>query len=338
MARVTLADVARRANVSSATASHVLNRRDTGEGTIRVSSSTSATVRRAAAELGYVPSTTARGLASGSVGRIAIVVPNLFQPYFARIAGALIDALEDQGLSTTLRLSHDGPAERAAVLGHSTRDADGVIVCPHFLSAELLGGARPPFPVVQVGGGTTPGIDCVVMNEYEGALAAIRHLIEIGRRRVVFVADPWLTRSDSGRFLAYRDGLEEAGLPFDARLVVEGADWDRRESGLEATVGLLRTGLPFDAAMCANDALAVGALRALSSAGLRIPADIAVTGFDNTEEAAFNTPSLTSVDPGVDRMAQVGVQMLVARLHGHQGPSRRETVTTKLVVRASTTA
>lgn len=333
MARVTLADVARRAGVSPATASHVLN--GTGIGRIRVSDATSALVRRAAEEMQYVPSTAARGLARGSAGRIAIVVPNLYQPYFARMAEALILALEGRGWTTTMRLSRDATAETDAVLGLSTADADGVIVCPHFLTPDLLAGRTPRSPVVQVGGAPVDGIDCVVMGELDGALSAARHLIARGRRRIAYVGEPWLDPGRSPRCRGYASAHEEAGLEVDPRLVVSGADWDRRESGLEVMVGLLRSGIEVDAVMSVNDAVAVGALRAVSLAGLRIPEDVAFTGFDNTEEAAFTTPPLTSVDPGVEQMAALAVDMLADRLDGAEGPDRRVTAETSLVIRAS---
>ncbi|MFC0674623.1 LacI family DNA-binding transcriptional regulator [Brachybacterium hainanense] len=334
MNRVRLADVAARAGVSTATVSHVL--RGGGGGTIRVSETTARAVRHAAQELGYVPSAAARGLAAGSSGRVAIMVPYLYNPYFAHMAQTLILALEERGMTTTLRLAHDAEAERDAVLGRTTGDVDGVIVCPHFLSAEMLDGASPARPVVQVGGSPTEGIDCVVMGEQEGMVAAARHLLARGRRRIAYVADPWIRRGRSERFEGYRRGLAEHGLEVDPALVIEGSDWDRRGSGLDAMVGLLRSGAEIDAAICVNDAVAVGALRALSRAGVRVPGDVALTGFDATEEAAFTSPPLTSVDPGVQGMAELGVEMLVARLAGEAGPARRVSAPPQLVIRAST--
>lgn len=336
MARVTLAEVAAAAGVSAATASHVLSARADRRGTIRVSAETGERVSRIARDLGYVPSAAARGLVRGGPDRIAIMVPNLRQPYFAKMAETLILALEERGLHTTLRLSYDAAAERDAVLGRSTTDVAGMIVCPHFLSAELLDGQAPPFPVVQVGGAPTDGIDCVVMGEYDGALAAARHLLDLGRRRIAYVADPWLASREGPRHRAYLDAHGERGLSPDPRLAIQGADWDRRETGLEAMVGLLRTGIPFDAVMCVNDAVAVGAMRAAALAGLRIPEDVAFTGFDATEEAAFTTPPLTSVDPGVHEMAQQAVEMLARRLDGSAEPAGRESAPPSLVIRSST--
>lgn len=336
MARVTLADVAAAAEVSAATVSHVLRAQGRGEGTIRVSVATRERVISIARELGYIPSAAARGLALGGSDRIAIMVPNLRQPYFAKMAETLILALEDRGLHTTLRLSYDAAAERAAVLGHTTRDVAGMVVCPRSLSSELLDHEAPPFPVVQVGGVPMADIDCVVMGEYEGALAAARHLLDLGRRRIAYIADPWLPTSSGPRYRGYLQAHRERGLTPDPRLAIEGADWDRRETGLEAMVGLLRTGAPFDAVMCVNDAVAVGAMRAAALAGLRIPEDVAFTGFDSTEEAAFTTPPLTSVDPGVQEMARRAVEMLAHRLTGADGPARRESAPPALVARAST--
>lgn len=336
MMRVTLADVAAAAGVSTATVSHVLRSAERNDGTIRVSSSTRETVHRVAGELGYVPSAAGRGLALGAVERIAIMVPNLVQPYFARMAEALILALEERGLSTTLRLTRDAEAERDALLGVTTRDVAGLIVCPHFLSEELLAGASPALPTVQVGGLPTPGIDAVVMGEREGFLTATRHLLDLGRRRIAYVADPWLPSHEGPRYRGYLEAHTERGLEVDPALAIQGTDWDRRETGLEAMVGLLRSGAPFDAVMCINDAAAVGAMRAASLAGLRIPQDVAFTGFDNTEEAAYTTPPLTSVDPGVPEMAQRAVAMLIARLEGEDGPARRESAPLELIVRSST--
>lgn len=336
MARVTLADVAAAAGVSPATASHALRAQQRTEGTIRVSATTRERVLGSAQALGYIPSAAGRGLAHGGPERIGIMVPNLRQPYFAKMAESLILALEERGLSTTLRLSYDAAAEQEAVLGRSTRDVAGMIVCPHFLSTELLAGHAPPFPVVQVGGGPTEGIDCVVMGEYEGALAAARHLLDIGRRRIAYIADPWMPTSEGPRYRAYIDAHRERGLTLDPRLAIEGADWDRRETGLEAMVGLLRSGASFDAVMCVNDAVAVGAMRATSLAGLRIPDDVAFSGFDCTDEAAFTTPPLTTVDPGVQEMAQLAVTMIGERLAGAGGPARRESAPPSLVIRAST--
>ncbi|WP_250738889.1 LacI family DNA-binding transcriptional regulator, partial [Actinomyces sp. 186855] len=329
---VRLRDVAEAAGVSVSTASTALSR--TGRtGTTRLSQDTRRRVREAAEALGYVPSEAARALVTGAPGRIAVVVPNLRQPYFSRCAEALIEQLGARGLRSTVRVTDDdAAAELDAVMGVTTNDADGVLLCPHFLGDELMAGRTPPLPVVQMGSYPTRGLDHVPMDEFNGCLAAARHLLASGRRRIGFMARTW---DDGGpRYAAYVRAHEEAGLEVDPALVVNGEDWDRCDTGLESTIGLLRSGVPFDALMCINDAVALGVLRALLSVGRRVPEDVAVTGFDNTTEGEFAWPALTTVDPGTVAMASAAVDVLVARLEGRD-PGPVGPAPTRLVVRDS---
>ncbi|MFC7022971.1 LacI family DNA-binding transcriptional regulator [Promicromonospora thailandica] len=325
--RPTLEDVARLAGVSAKTVSNVMLDRP------NVSAATRATVRAAADTVGYRPNHAGRGLASGRTGRIAVVVPNLFQPYFAEMAERLILALEDEGLTTTLRIAGDVHAELAAVIGSSTRDADGVVICPAHFRAAALGGRALDRPVVQVGGPATDSLDCVIMGEYAGANAVTRHLLDTGRRRLAIIWNGLST--ESGRYAGVVDALAERGIDPDPALFAVGSDWDRRESGYEAMVGLLRTGVEFDAAVCANDATAVGVVRALRSHGRRVPEDVAVTGFDNTDESEFASPPLTSVSPDPEGMASAAVRMLVDRLDGYDGPARSVRTGAELMIRRS---
>lgn len=331
--RVRLRDVAEAAGVSVSTASTALSGRGKG-GTTRLSEEARQRVRDAASALGYVPSEAARGLVTGASGRVAIVVPNLYQPYFSRLVELLIDELSRRGLRSTIRLTEDVPErERDAVMGVTTRDVDGVLVSPHHLNDALLGGRCPPLPVVQLGSAAVRGVARVAMDEYGGALAAARHLIAAGHRRIAYMAR---VSADGGpRLDAYRVAHEEAGVEVDPDLVILGEDWDRRDTGLESTIGLLRSGVDVDALMCINDAVAIGAVRALLAAGLDVPGDVAVTGFDNTVEGEFSTPSLTTVDPGVDVMAWAAVECLVAQLDGAPLLEPAEAPTT-LIVREST--
>lgn len=328
--RPTLADVAAVADVSAKSVSNVLLGRS------GVSAATRERVLAAVAELGYVVNPAGRGLASGKTGRIAIVVPMLYQPYFAEMAELTILALEAKGLSTTLRIAPDAEAERDAILGLSTPDADGVIICPHALIGPLIAGAELTRPVVQLGGEPIAQLDCVVMGEFEGAYAATRHLLEAGRRRIALVWNSPDGEAPSGdRYDGYVQAMAESGIQVDPALIASGSDWDRRASGHEAMVALLRSGAPFDAALCVNDAIAVGALRALRSHGKRVPLDVAVTGFDNTEEGEFTVPSLTSVDPRKPEMVAHAVAMLTSRLAGYDGAGRHVRTGADLVVRAS---
>lgn len=333
MRRPTLADVAAVAGVSAKSVSNVLLDRP------GVSAATRERVLAAVTEVGYAVNPAGRGLVSGRTGRIAVVVPMLYQPYFAEMAERLILALEAEGLTTTLRIAPDAAAERDAVLGVTTPDVDGVIICPHDFVSSMIAGVPLARPVVQLGGTPIDELDCVIMGEFEGAYAAARHLLDSGRRRIALVWNsPDGVEPAGDRYDGYRKAISEAGIEVDPSLFATGSDWDRRVSGYEAMVGLLRSGVSFDAALCVNDAIAVGALRALRSHGRSVPGDVAVTGFDATDEGEFTTPSLTSVSPRKPEMVEHAVAMLLDRLGGHAGPPRHVRTGSDLVVRASSLA
>lgn len=330
MARpVTVADVARLARVSPKTVSNVLGGRP------HVSAATREAVEAAVTALGYRPHMGGRSLASGRTGRVAVVVPNLYQPYFAEMAERLIVAIEQLGMTTTLRLAPDAASERDALTGVTTSDADAVVVCPHFSPRRLLAGQRPSRPIVQVGGPRDDELDCVVMGEYEGARGITEHLLRSGRRELAIVWN--LTARDGARWAGIVDTLAAHGIDASSLPFVVGSDWDRRESGYEAVTGLLRSGRRFDALLCANDATAIGALRALRSRGVVVPDDVAVTGFDDTEESRFTLPPLTSVSPEQDTMVAAAVAMLRDRLDGYDGPARHVDTGAHVIVRGSTT-
>ncbi|SEE80114.1 LacI family DNA-binding transcriptional regulator [Ruania alba] len=329
----TLDDVAAVAGVSAKTVSNVLLDRP------HVAEGTRVRVRAAVQSVGYQVNQAGRGLVSGRSGRIAVVVPKLYQPYFAEIAERLIVALGEAGFSSTLRIAPDAQAEKDAVHGVTTADADGVIICPHHLSTELLGGQAPSRPVVQVGGGPSGLVDAVVMGESAGFEAVTRHLLDSGRQRLALVWNSTGSGSPEGaRYEAFVAAHRARGMEPDPALMVAGSDWDRRVSGYEAMTGLLRSGADFDAVVGINDAVAVGAMRALRSHGIRVPEDVAVTGFDDTDEAAFTVPPLTSVSPEQEEMVAVAVRMLVERLSGLEVPPRAHLTGAHLVPRASSGA
>ncbi len=174
------------------------------------------------------------------------------------------------------------------------------------------------------------------MGERAGSEAITRHLLETGRRRIALIWNSAPGATPVGdRFDGYLAALEAYGVPRDDTLVASGSDWDRRASGYEAMVGLLRSGASFDAALCVNDAIAVGAMRALRRHGVRVPQDVAVTGFDDTDESEFTVPSLSSVSPRQEDMVAHAVGMLLERIAGVDVPAREVHTGAHLVVRAS---
>ncbi|THV40886.1 LacI family DNA-binding transcriptional regulator [Glycomyces buryatensis] len=330
MKRPTLADVAAMAGVSPKTVSNVLRDRP------YAATATRERVWEAVAAVGYRVNRAGRALAGGGSGRIAVVVPNLHQPYYAENAERLILALAAQNLTSTLRIASNADAEREAILGATTADADGMIVFAPHINAELLDGKAPNRPVVQFGSTPTGLLDTVVMGEYEGFKAVTRHLLDTGRRRLALVWNATRNGRPAGRrFEGFLAAHEEFGLEADPALAVAGSDWDRRAPGFEAMTGLLASGGDFDAVMGINDAVAVGALRALRTHGVRVPDDVALTGFDDTDEAEFTVPPLTTVSPEHEAMVGAAVRMLTERLGGSAGPPREYHAAAHVIPRAS---
>lgn len=329
---VTMADVASAAGVSVKTVSNVLAEHP------RVRAATRDRVLAAVAALGYRVNPFASRLRSGRTGVIAFALPHLYQPYFGDMAERVIAEGERRGLAVVIEPTDAlADRERAVLSGARRQQVDGAILSPAALGVAELQGLRVEGPVVLLGPRLdVPPADQVVMDDYGAARAAVEHLLASGRRRVAAVG---AAGDDGGsadrREAGYRDALAAYGVGVDEALVLRAPDWDRRSSGAAAVVRLLDSGASVDAVFCFNDAMAFGALRVLASRGLRVPDDVAVVGFDNTEQCRFSTPPLTSVEPGQEQIARTAVDLLVRRIEGREGPPEVVVADHHLVVRES---
>jgi DNA-binding LacI/PurR family transcriptional regulator len=312
-----LKDVAARAGVSIKTVSNVVN----GQ---RVLPDTRAKVEEAIAELGYRPNLSARSLRSGRTGVIALAVPDLTVPYFAELARAVIVAAEERGW-TVLVDQTDGSRERELLVLEGIRSPliDGAIFSPLALGPDDRAARNHAVPLVLIGERIFPGsVDHVAIDNVAAARAAVEHLLERGRRRVALVGDQHVSSADTARLrtAGWREALEAAGLEASPELLVPAARW-HRDDGYDAVRSLLASQPRPDALFCCNDLLAVGALRALAEAGLRVPEDVAVVGIDDIEESRFTSPALTTVAPDKDAIARTSVDLLARRID--QGFERR---------------
>ncbi|RIQ18957.1 LacI family DNA-binding transcriptional regulator [Jiangella rhizosphaerae] len=315
----TMHDVARAAGVSIKTVSNVINDFP------HVRPSTRMRVLSAIEELGYRPNLSARGLRSGRTGVIGLAVPELRQNYFAELADSVIRAAEKHDLGVLVeQTSGDRDREIAVVTGAGRlRLTDGLLFSPERLGQADRHLIRPTFPFVLLGerifGGPT---DHVTMHNVSSAKAAVDHLLQIGRRRIALIGAHPDQREDVRpadlRVRGYKAALEAAGIPLDPQLIRAVAPW-HRENGAEAMRELIASGIPFDGLFALNDTLALGALRALGEAGWQVPGDVAVIGFDDIDEARFSVPSLSSVDPGRDEIAETAVELLVERINEKDG-------------------
>ncbi|MEV0619145.1 LacI family DNA-binding transcriptional regulator [Nonomuraea sp. NPDC050404] len=309
---VTMHDVARAAGVSQRTVSNVVN------GYEFVRPETRQRVLDAMAALGYVRNAAARNLRGSRTGLIALVVPNLVVRYFSVLANAVVREAEQYGYAVLVeQTGFDRERELIALGGGQNQLTDGAIMLAVALKAEDGERRRPDYPMVLVGDQT---LDCpmhyVGLPNKEAALVAVRHLVGLGRRRLMLLgySPHWHTTAQL-RFAGFLEGLAEAGLEVSEQLLVE-SDWTP-EGGQRAVEEFMDSGLPMpDAIFAMNDSLAIGALRGLNARGAQVPQQVAVVGFDNIEEARYGTPSLTTISPDVKALAGKAVAMLHAQISG----------------------
>ncbi len=322
----TMADVARSAGVSVATVSHVLN------GTRPVLSHTRQAVLDAVEELGYTPNTLARSLVTSRTRSIGLAVSAISNPYFTEILQGVEAAALEHGYSLLLADPHDDPEHelRAARLLHERR-VDGVIVAPSAQPRGLIDHlARHRVPAVfldrlavpATGGAPDDGprFDQVCAENAEPMARLVTHLAGLGHRRIGLVAGLTGLSTTSERITGYRHGLAAAGLPFDERLLVHG---DSESAGAErATGALLALGSAPTALVTANNAMTIGALRALRVHGLAVPDDIALCCFDDFAWADLFSPRLTAIAQPSKDIGARAVEVLLDRLAEPDGPVR----------------
>ncbi len=314
----TLRDVARLAGVSIKTVSNVIHDYP------YIRAATRERVEAAIEELDYRPNLSARSLRSGRTGAIALAVPDLRLSYFAELADSVITTAERAGVVTLVEQT-GGDRVRELELLHSPRRSmtDGLIFSALGMGPADADRLEVPYPLVLLGERIFDGpTDHVTMRNVEAARAGTEFLIRSGRRRIAIVG----ARADgeagsSGlRIQGYREALAAHGIDPDDRLLVDARLW-RMADGASAMRELLDRGVAFDGVFGLNDTLALGAMRVLQDAGLRVPEDVSVLGFDNLDEAAFSLPSLSSVDPGREWIARTAVETLLDRIAGSPGDS-----------------
>ena len=329
-----LKDVAARAGVSIKTVSNVVN------GYVHVAPETRARVQAAIDALGYVPNPAARRLRGGRSGVIALAVPELRSPYFAELAGLIVAAAAPRGWTVLIEQTDGrGDRERDLVAGLRRHAIDGIILSPVALATGELT-RRHGVPAVLLGERTRDGpADHVAIDSTAAAADATRHLLRLGRRRIAAIGAPdrpdAVTRQQ--RLTGYRAALAGAGLAADPRLEAS-VRGQGRYDGAAAIEELFGRGADFDAVFCFTDLMALGAMRALHEHGVDVPGDIAVIGFDNIDEGRYSTPTLSTIDPDTERIAEIAVDMLAERL-GERSPAtppREIRVEHRLVAREST--
>ena len=330
--RATMKHVAERAGVSIKTVSNVVN------GHAHVTDQTRRRVQAAIDDLGFVPNGTARSLRSGRSGVVALALPELHAPYFAELAHHVVRAAHARGWTILVDETRgELHQERLAASGIRPQLIDGLIFSPLALQARDLpaDGTRPP--MVLLGERVTGAVvDLVTVDNAAVAAMAVEHLVGLGRRRLaaVGVQATIVAETSRLRLRGYRQALERAGLPPEP-LEVQVQRWHRAD-GAEAARVLLAAPHPPDGVVCFNDLLALGLLRGLADAGVRVPDDIAVIGVDDVDDGRYARPSLSTVALDKQGIADAAVELLAARIEGDDSPARTVLAAHQLVVREST--
>lgn len=329
----TLHDVARLAGVSFKTVSNVVNDYP------HVRPTTRQRVLAAIEQLGYQPNLSARSLRSGRSGAISLAVPELRLPYFAELADEVIRAAERRGLVVLIeQTNRDRQREVDLLSSARLRMVDGLLFSPLGMGEEDAALLEVGIPLVLLGERLFhPSVDHVMMQNVAAARAATRYLLDRGRRRIAVVGyHPGEVIGSAGlRLRGYREALEEAGIPLDERLLGVAELWHRHQ-GAEAASQLLEAGADFDAVFAFNDTLALGAMHALLAAGRKVPDDVAVIGFDNTDDGQYYQPTLTTIDPGRREIADRAVEALTRRIADRNLPVQHLQAAWSLVEREST--
>jgi DNA-binding LacI/PurR family transcriptional regulator len=332
--RPTVKEVAALANVSPKTVSNVLG------GTITVAPETRERVEAAIEQLGYVPNLAARGLRSGRSGIIALVVPELRAPFSAELTQYFVELAHERGIGVQLEQSWFDLARTTELMAAARRHlVDGVILNPVTVAQRdvALHDAGGRVPLVLLGEVLQDDVDQVWVDSVDAARRITRHLVGLGHRRIAMlgVQDPEEgTVTGRLRQEGYRAALIESGIPIRPELERRCDGWSPR-GGHGAMTALLAEVDPPDAVFCATDSIAIGALSALWSAGLRVPDDVSVVGFDDVDDAAFASPPLTTIRFDKRAYAATALERLLLRIAGSDEPSQRVLFPSELVHRAS---
>ena len=323
---VTIRDVATAANVSVATVSRALN------GQANVTDEVRRRVFEVAQRLNYSPHAAARSLSSRRTNMLGVVLPDLYGEFFSELMRGIDQVAREQGMHLLVSSYHGHRDEQGAAMRSMRGRVDGLLVMsPYAASPAASDDVSPGLPVVLINS-QYAGENYLSLGiaNYEGARAMMAHLISSGYRRIAFIAGPEDNFDAYQRLRGYQDAMAELGA---GEWVLPGA-FDEA-SGHRAGQALLSAGERPDAVFAANDMMALGCLFAFSQAGVRVPHDIAIAGFDDIPLAGFVYPGLTTMNVDICGLGASAARMLLGRLGRQEAIQAPEPMVPELVVRES---
>jgi LacI family transcriptional regulator len=319
---VTIKDVARLSGVSPMTVSRVINQ------SLRVSPVTRSRVEQAIAELGYVPSSLARGLSRQKTGTIALIVPDVANPFFTLIVRGAEDVARRAGYRVLLcDTRFDLTLEAEVIEEMIAHRVEGIVIAPvsDASRSQLKRLARFGVPFVLIDR-TIPGVECDVVlgDSTAGARSLVEHLIALGHRRIGMIVEDENVSTARERRAGYVEALDHAGIELDPTLVVyASADPQGGAVGMEKLLQLAErpTGV-----FTVNNLVALGAIEAVRAAGLEVPDDVALVCYDDIEYASRLYPFLTVMLQPAETFGTLGTQLLFERIEGRKLDRTRKVV------------
>lgn len=329
MRQPTILDVAQRAGVSKSLVSLVMR------GSPRVSEARRAAVLKAAAELGYRPNAVARSLVRKRSGVLGCILSDLHNPFFADVADGIEEGAVAHGYRALLSSGFLDPSREATAIETLLQlRVDGLLMIGTLSSIRDLEAATGAVPVVVVGAAVrSKVVDSVANDDVAGATAVVDHLVGLGHRRIAHIHGGSAAAARARR-RGYERAMARAGLEEHARSV---AGAFTESGGREAMEGIIGARGPLPTAVfVANDFAALGALGAIADAGLDVPGDLSIAGYDDISMVQTHTVSLTTVAQPSAAMGQMAVGMLLERIQEERTTARHVVLPPKLVVRSST--
>lgn len=325
----TIKDVAKRAHVSVATVSRVLN------GSAKVSEQTRKAVLAAQQELSFYLNANAKALAQQDSHIIGATVPDMADPYFGTMIRACERAAQPLGCTLmAIQGFHDAKREEQAIVSLISHQCRGLIIHALSMKEEVLADYMERIPYLVVINRTIKGFEgrCINIDNVKGEYLAVKELIAQGHRKIAYIGSSHKIPDSAERLQGYKRALQEAGIKFDPNLMVAYEPY--LEGGTQAALDLLKRKVKFTAVACYNDFMAAGAMSVLSEAGFKIPDDISVAGFDDLFLASCLIPKLTTVHHPVEEMAR-GAVLLSSALYAHEEPEPLPEFEVSLVKRKS---
>ena len=324
----TIREIAAAAGVSTATVSRVIN------GGVGVEPQLANRVQKVIDDLGYTPNLVARGLRTQATKVIALVIADIENPFFTSVCRGVEDVARRHNYSVMLCNTDEDVTKEAGYLEIlAAQSVAGVIISAASNHSDLGPVTAKGISVVAIGRRMGPEIDCVRSDSYAGARNATRHLLEYGAHRVACITGPHGVATAEERLQGYREAVEQARLKVDPDLV-EYANF-REDGSYRATQRMLALDNPPDAIFVANNRMVVGALRACREAGVNVPGQISLVGFDDLPWADLTTPSITTLRQPTYEIGAAAARLLVERIGGTTGPGREVVFQPELVVRGS---